>query len=135
MLNFPDAWTREERVAWNRLRRRMPGLEADMERCVMKMAVMTGHSGQARIRYEETAEGYVAFIEVVSLLHDGGHKHVSYPVLPDEFNPRSDKQILPDMAPHVFARFDECRKSAEEAESILLKQLRAAERSVANGTG
>jgi len=129
-MNRADGWTREEERVWVVLNRRFPGLAGDCERVAKRMAVGMGSEGSSRIHYEETPAGFVADIEAFSFLLNDGHSHVSYPVIPDEHNPRVDKKIAPDMAPHPFARLSDCQKVAEEAERILLASLRAAERAV-----
>lgn len=124
----PEGWTREDQAAWNRLRVRFPGLEEDIERLTLKVSVMTGHAAHTRIHYECAEGGFVAFIEAFSLLFDKGMDPQRYPVIPDEFNPNKDKKITPEMLPHPFGSYEECRRVAEQAELVLLKSLRAAEK-------
>ena len=96
-----------------------------MERLVLRMATSEGLGAKTRIQYTETSMGFVAYIEAFSDLLFGTH-HVSFPIIPDEFNPEG-KSINPGMEPHPFTSLADCRKAAEEAEMVMLKSLRKEE--------
>lgn len=48
----------------------------------------------------------------------------TWPVIPDEHNPRPDKLIKADDPPHVFWSMIEAERHAEEAAANLLQQLK-----------
>ena len=129
MFKAPDHWTKEELRVWNGLTVRFPGLHADTERAALRLAVQTGHGGKCRVDYKRSGVGFVARLEVFTLLANHGDKPIVYPVVPDHANPRADKQIDPGMEPFIFTDLKECRLVAEESQSVCLKSLAAAERS------
>lgn len=124
----PEGWTKEDQRAWNNLRRRFPGIEAETEKAALRFAVTTGQGPKVRIALHEEGGKYFAYVEGYTLLHEGGTQPLTFPVIPDEHNPNQDKKITTEMAPHLFDRSSDCMAAAGEHARELAKRLQEMEK-------
>ena len=124
---FAPKPTKADRKAWASLNRKYPGINVETERFALRMAAQSAGRAKSSIRYTRTEAGFMAHVEVFSLAPDKHCHPVSFPVIPDEFNPDNDKQITPDMPPHLFEDEESCIKAAEGAEEVLLREVRQIE--------